>query len=95
MLPSDRERVDGKLQRAIRKANMAAGVLIGLGSTLMETQDEAGLLMNKIAEVIGTVMQRVYVSYGWLLHATFKVWQYSVAINTCLINALFAALGSS
>ena len=77
---------------------MAAGVLIGLGSTLMKTQDEAGLLMNKIAEVIGTAMQRVYVSYGWLLHATFKVWQCSVAINfvnICIINALFAALGSS
>ena len=71
--PSVRARVDGELQRAISKANMAAGVLIGLGNTLKHTQDEAHLLMDKVAEAVGMAMQRVYVSYGWLVHATFKV----------------------
>ena len=71
---SDRARVDDELQKAIKNANMAAGTMIRLGQTLQTTKDQARLLMDNVAAAIGEQMlQRLYVSYGWLLHATYMV----------------------
>lgn len=53
---------------------MAAGILIGLGKTLKNSTSEAHLLMDKVADAVGTTVQRLYISYAWLLHATFKVY---------------------
>ena len=58
---------------------MAAGILIGLGKTLKNSTSEAHLLMDKVADAVGTTVQRLYVSYAWLLHATFKVCSISLA----------------
>lgn len=66
--------MDDELQKAIKNANMAAGIMISLGQTLQNTQDHTRLLMDKVAAAIGVqTLQRVYVSYGWLLHATYMV----------------------
>ena len=74
LLASERAEVDAKLQQAINKANMAAGMMIQLGVRLANTVHEAQVLMDRVAEAIGTLaMQRVYVSYGWLIHATYLV----------------------
>lgn len=86
LLSSVKAWVDGELQRAINKANMAAGVVVGQGKTLKHTQNEVHLLMDKVAEAVGIAMQRVFVSYGWLVHATFKVGHYSFAIK-CIVRS--------
>ena len=71
LLASERATIDERLQRAIDNANQSAGVLISLGQTLAQTQEQARAMMDKVAQVIGLrVVQRVYVSYGWLVHAT-------------------------
>ena len=46
------------------------------------TQHEAQLLMDRVAEAIGMeAMQRVYVLYGWLIHATYFVFDFGSFLN--------------
>lgn len=45
--------MDDELQKAIKNANMAAGIMISLGQTLQNTQDHTRLLMDKVAAAIG------------------------------------------
>lgn len=71
LLASERATMDEQLQKAINNANQSAGVMISLGKTLAQTQDQARAMMDKVAQAIEQpAVQRVYVSYAWLLHAT-------------------------
>ena len=93
-LASERATMDKQLQRAINNANQSAGVMISLGKTLAQTQDQARAMMDKVAKAIEgehrrtQAVQRVYVSYAWLLHATNLVRQLylSPKMFMCLLN---------
>lgn len=64
--------MDDELQKAIKNANMAAGIMISLGQTLQNTQDHTRLLMDKVAAAIGVqTLQRVYVSYGCMASSCY------------------------
>ena len=64
MPASTRAKINGELQRATDKANMAASVVIGLVQALKASQEEVHLLMDKVVGAIGTTIQQLCVVWS-------------------------------
>jgi len=73
--PSARDLVDRNLQQQMNKAYRAAGIMIALGKSLCCSDSSAQLhaIMDRIATMVEGGLQRIYVSYSWLMLATLKV----------------------
>ncbi len=75
LAPSSREVLDRNLQQCMKEAYKAAGVMVSLGKTLCGDHARAQLheVMDRIALNLEGALQRIYVSYAWLLLASLKV----------------------
>ena len=81
MPPSTRDLADQELQQCMKDGYKAAGVMVSVGKVVCDSQEELHELMDKIACLLPGVLQRIYVSYSWLMLATLKV---CVCVCVCM-----------
>ena len=70
--PSSSDLVDRNLQQQMNKAYRAAGIMIALGRSLCSSAQQHAF-MDRIAAMVEGGLQKIYVSYSWLMLATLKV----------------------
>ena len=73
MPPSTRDLADRELQQCMKDGYKAAGVMVSVGKVVCDSQEELHELMDKIACLLPGALQRIYVSYSWLMLVTLKV----------------------
>ncbi len=73
LAPSTREVVDRHLKQCMKEGYKAAGVMVALGNTLCGDNAQLHDVMDRIALILEGALQRIYVSYAWLMLASLKV----------------------
>ena len=74
MDPAARRKADKKLSSCMKVASKGAGIIIKLGQELVEDEESLDDILGGLKEALpcGT-RQRIFTSYGLLLHCAFKV----------------------
>jgi len=74
MTPADRRKADRKLSLAMESASRCIGTIIKLGEEIVEDVKSLDAILMELKDILPSgTRQRIFTSYGLLIHCTFKV----------------------
>jgi len=72
--PAERMKADRKLLEAMKSASRGVGTIIKIGSTVIEDESSLDGILKRLKELLPVATrQRIFTTYGLLLHCTFTV----------------------